>query len=348
MTFFRVWLLPLALLLPLAVGAGIALAVRRRRRAAEAFGEHPLVVRLSGGRDPGAAPWARAALLLPAAAALGLAAADPRWGRGGGDAADAAGGAEVVLVMDASNSMLVEDVRPNRLERERAAARQIAHGLPDGRLGVVVFSGRGYVLTPLTADPGALELYLDALSPEIVTQGGSSLASAVRQGTDLLLGGDSASAGRVMVLMSDGEALEERTEVGLAVRRAERAGVVIHTLGFGTEGGGPVPDVDPTTGRRLGFKRDVDGSVAVSRLDPGMLREIADETGGRFREGSDPGAVAALLRDVAAAPAAARRPDGGGGPPLRYGWFLGAALLLLAADTVLAALERRRAQEVPA
>jgi Ca-activated chloride channel family protein len=347
MTFFRPWLLPLALLLPLAVGAGIALAVRRRRRAAEAFGEHPLVLRLAG-RDPGAAPWMRVALLLPAAAALGIAAADPRWGRGGGDGGAGAGGAEVVLVMDASNSMLVEDVRPNRLERERAAARQIAHGLPGSRMGVVVFSGRGYVLTPLTADPGALELYLDALSPEIVTQGGSSLASAVRQGTDLLLGGDSVSAGRVMVLMSDGEALEERAEVGLAVRRAERAGVVIHTLGFGTEGGGPVPNVDPTTGRRMGFKRDVDGSTAVSRLDPGMLREIAGETGGSYRAGSDPRAVAALLRDIAAAPAGARRADGTGGPPPRYEWFLAAALLLLAGDTVLAALERRRAREVAA
>ena len=347
MTFFRPWLLPLVLLLPLAVGAGIALAVRRRRRAAEAFGEHPLVLRLAG-RDPGAAQWARAALLVPAAAALGLAAADPRWGRGGDAAGEGAGGAEVVLVMDASNSMLVEDVRPNRLERERAAARQLAHGLPGSRMGVVVFSGRGYVLTPLTGDPGAVELYLDALSPEIVTQGGSSLASAVRQGTDLLLGGDSLSTGKVMVLMSDGEALEERAEVGLAVRRAERAGVTIHTLGFGTEAGGPVPDVDPTTGRRLGFKRDVDGRTAVSRLDPGMLREIADETGGSYREGSDPRAVAALVRDVAAAPASARRPDGTGGPALRYQWFLAAALLLLAADTLLAARGRRPVAEVPA
>jgi len=333
MIFYRPWLLALALLLPLVVGVGIALAVRRRRRAADAFGEYPLVVRLAG-RDPGAVPWLRVALLVPAAAALGIAAADPRWGRGGGDGAGM-GGAEVVLVLDASNSMLVEDVRPNRLERQREAARALVRGVPESRVGVVVFSGRGYVLTPLTGDPGALELYLDALSPEIVTQGGSSLASAIRQGTDLLLGGDSASAGRVLVLMSDGEALEEAVEVGLAVRRAERAGVTIHTVGFGTAEGGPVPDVEPVTGRRLGFKRDVDGRTAVSALDAGMLREIAGGTGGRYFDGSRPDAVEGLLRAVGSAPAALRRAEGAGGPPLRYGWFVGLALALLAADTVL-------------
>ncbi len=339
MIFYRPWLLVLALLLPLAVGVGIALAVRRRRRAADAFGEYPLVVRLAG-RDPGAVPWLRVALLIPAAAALGLAAADPRWGRGGEDGAGV-GGAEVVLVLDASNSMLVEDVRPNRLERQREAARALVRGVPESRVGVVVFSGRGYVLTPLTGDPGALELYLEALSPEIVTQGGSSLASAIRQGTDLLLGGDSVSAGRVLVLMSDGEALEEAVEVGLAVRRAERAGVTIHTVGFGTAAGGPVPDVEPVTGRRLGFKRDLDGRTAVSALDAGMLREIAGGTGGRYFDGARPDAVEGLLRAVASAPAAVRRADGAGGPPLRYGWFVGLALALLAADTVLAGRGRR-------
>jgi Ca-activated chloride channel family protein len=337
-TFHRPWLLLLALLLPLAVAAGIVLAARRRRRAAEAFGEYALVRRLAR-RDLAAFPWRRAALLVPAAALLGVAAADPRWGRSAVE--EGAGGAEVVLVLDASNSMLVEDVRPSRLERERAAARDLVRALPASRFGVVVFSARGYVLTPLTGDPGALELYLDALSPEIVTQGGSSLASAVRQGTDLLLGADSARAGRAMVLMSDGEALEEREDVRLAVRRAARAGVTIHTVGFGTEAGGPVPDVDPATGRRVGFKRDVDGSVAVSRLDAELLREVAGETGGSYFDGSDPAALARLTREVASAPAASGRGAGGAsGPALRYGWFLGLALLLVALDAVLAARER--------
>ena len=344
MTFFRPWLLPLALVLPLLVGAGLALAVRRRRRVADTFGEHPLVRRLLGA-DPHRFPWLRAALLLPAAAALGLAAADPRWGRGGGEGEG--GGAEVVLVLDASNSMLAEDVAPNRLERERAAARGLVRGLPRSRVGLVVFSGRGYVLTPLTGDLGALELYLDALSPGIVTQGGSSLASAIRQGTDLLLGADSTRAGRVMVLLSDGEALEEQEEIRFALRNAERAGATIHTAGIGTREGAPVPDVDPATGEQSGFKRDQGGEMVVSRLGEDLLREIASETGGSYFNLSHPGAVERLRAAIASAPSAPRPGDSSSGPGLRYGWFLGLALLLLGADTVIAARERRR-MEVPA
>ncbi|HEX2188516.1 MAG TPA: VWA domain-containing protein, partial [Longimicrobiaceae bacterium] len=272
--------------------------------------------------------------------ALGLAAADPRWGRAGAGEGGA-GGAEVVLVMDASNSMLAEDVRPNRLERQREAARMLVRGLPGSRFGVVAFAGRGYVLSPLTGDPGALELYLDALSPGIVTQGGSSLAGAIRQGTDLLLGADSTRGGRVLVLMSDGEALEERAEVQLEVRRARRAGVTIHTLGLGTEGGAPVPDVDPVTGRRSGYKREPDGRVAVSRLVPDLLREVARGTGGSYHDASDPGAVDRLMRSIAAAPSATPRADGSGGPAAQYEWFLALALLLLAADSVLAVRARR-------
>ncbi|MBV9774551.1 MAG: VWA domain-containing protein, partial [Gemmatimonadetes bacterium] len=154
-TFGRLPLLAPALLLPLLVGIGMALAARRRRRFAEAFGDAPLVRRLAGGVLRGSS-WPRALLLLPAAALLGVAAADPRWGRGGGESG--AGGADVALVLDDSNSMLTEDVRPNRLERERQAAWALVGGLPASRFGLVVFSGRGYVLAPLTGDAGALEL----------------------------------------------------------------------------------------------------------------------------------------------------------------------------------------------
>jgi Ca-activated chloride channel family protein len=336
MLFLRPYLLPLTLLLPLLVGVGIALTVRRRRRVARRIGDPALVERLVG-TDLHRAPWRRVALLLPAAAALGLAAADPRWGR---ERVEAGGGTEVALVLDASNSMRVEDLAPSRLERERDAARRLVRALPEGRFGIVAFAGRGYPLTPLTGDPGALELFLDALSPEIVTQGGSSLASAIRQGSDLLLGGDTTRARRLMVLMSDGEALEPEEEIRRAVERAAERGVVIHTLGIGTRQGGPVPDVNPASGKRQGYKRDPEtGAPAVSRLDEARLREIAERTGGRYFWAGDPGAVEALARELRAGvasgkSAAAIYREGKG---VRYPWFVGFALLLIALDTLLGA-----------
>ncbi|HEX2094283.1 MAG TPA: VWA domain-containing protein, partial [Longimicrobiaceae bacterium] len=258
------------------------------------------------------------------------------------------GAAEVVLALDASNSMLAEDVPPNRLERERAAARALVRGLPGNRIGVVAFSARGYVLSPLTSDAGALELYLDALNPGIVTQGGSSLASALRQGAGLLLGADSARARRVLVLMTDGEALEEREEVLLAAEYADRVGVTVHTVGIGTAAGARVPDLDPVTGVRRGFKRDVDGTEVVSRLDEELLREVARETGGSYFALSEPGALERLRGELAGLPAAAGPERSGSGPALRYEWFVALALALLVLDTAMDARRRRRAHPLPA
>lgn len=332
MAFLRPALLVLVLLLPLLVAGGIALTVRRRRWVARALGDPALVERLTGA-DLRGVPWRRVALLLPAAALLGAAAADPRWGRERVEG----GGAQVALVLDASASMLAEDVPPSRLERERTLARRLLRAFPESRMGLVAFAGRGYALAPLTADPGALELYVDALSPQIATQGGSSLASAIRQGTNLLLGGDSLVR-RVMVLVSDGEALEERAEVMLAAERAEEWGVVIHTVGIGTAQGARVPDLDPRTGERRGWKQDPQTrEVVVSRLDEPLLREVARITGGRyFRAGE----VGVLVREVRSGRGGAAVYAPGEG--VRYGWFLAAALLLIALDTALDARARRR------
>ena len=347
MTFLRPWLLALTLVLPLLTLAGLILMVRRRRRVAEALGDTGVIERLAGTGLRGF-PRKRAALLLPAAALLGVAAADPRWGRE--PMAGSGGGPEIVLALDASNSMLAEDVAPSRLERERDAARMMVRALPSARVGVVVFAGRGYVLTPLTGDPGALELYLDALSPEIVTQGGSSLAGAIDQGAQLLLGGDSTAARRAIVLMSDGEALEGREEILGAARRAGEQGVAIHTVGIGTTQGARIPDVDPETGRRRGFKTEPTGEVAISSLDERLLREIAQATGGTYHPLTRPGAVEGLVAELRSGAGGGRR--GGSatfaqGAGVQYGWFVAAALFLIALDTLLEGRGHRRRGELP-
>lgn len=347
MTFLRPWLLALAVVLPLLVLSGLVLLARRRRRVAEALGDTAVIQRLAG-TDFRAFPRRRAALLLSAAALLGIAAADPRWGRE--PAAGGGGGLEIVLALDASNSMLAEDVAPSRLERERDAARRIVRALQDARIGVVAFAGRGYVLTPLTGDPGALELYLESLSPEIVTQGGSSLAGAIDQAAALLLGGDSTAARRAVVLMSDGEALEGREEILGAARRAGREGVAVHTVGIGTPGGARIPDLDPETGQRRGFKTEPTGEVAISRLDEGLLREVARTTGGTYHPLARPGALSALLAALRTGGGGGQRAGAAGfteGTGVRYGWFLAAALLLIALDTLLETRGQRRRGELP-
>ena len=312
------------LVLLLLLAATVWLYVRRRRRVAEAFGDADLLARLLG-TDLRRPPWGRLALVLAAGAALAAALTDPRWGSGA--AAGLTTGGPVVLVIDVSNSMLVEDASPTRLAWTRAAARGFTRELGDAPVGMVVFAGRAYALAPPTRDAGAIDLYLDALDTRMITQTGSALAGAVRQSVGLLIAGD--SEGGAMVVFSDGNTNEDPADVEEAAALARRAGVPVFTVGVGSGAGGPVPDLDAATGERLGYKREVSGEVIVSRLGEGLLMALAEETGGAYLSADEasPGRLAELVR----ARSGGRGP-GGPEAPARYAWFAGAALLLLLAE----------------
>lgn len=332
MSFSDPGLLWLALALPAAVAVGFWLWARRRRRAAEILGSAALLERLGAG-GMARFPAGRVVLLTLAAAALGLAAAGPQWGVASVEERSSA--ADVVLALDVSRSMLVGDVAPNRLERERVLARRILREMGGDRIGLVAFAGRAYVLSPMTVDHGALQLYLDALDPEIVSQGGSSLAAAIRQATDLARGPQDGGLGAV-VLITDGEALEDEEGVVDAARRAARVGIIVHTVGVGTASGGPVP------GRQEGpnaqdYTRGPDGEIVISRLNEDLLRSVASAAGGRHVRLGQAGATDAILR-------ALRGLDRSEGDARRrtraqdrYAWFVLFAIVLLAADGVLAA-----------
>ncbi len=340
-TFGRPELLWLAPALAALVFLGLLLYARRRRRAVAALGDPALVRRLGAG-ELARFPWARLALLLPAAAALGLAVADPRWGAQSVESHSSS--FSVALAADVSKSMWAQDVSPNRLERERLIARLLLRELAGDRFGVVVFAGRAYVLTPLTSDHAALELYVDALDPEMVSQGGTSLASAIRQATGLVMADPKLKGDRAVVLMTDGEALEEEADVLDAARSAAAAGVTIFAAGLGTTQGSPIPERDAPPGQPQGWKRDLDGNVVVSHLNEPLLRQVAQITRGQYFRMADPGATGTLtatLRSLRRSPGAeGRRVE----QKEQYPWFVGVALLLLALDTIVARRAGLRAE----
>jgi Ca-activated chloride channel homolog len=332
MSGVRPELLPLALLVPTLVALGCALWVRRRRRVVAALGG-PAAARRLLGEDLAHTPRRRLALVLAAALALGVAALDPRWGTDAG----ARGGGDVVLVLDVSNSMLVEDAAPSRLELQRQAAHRLVRALPDARIGVVVFAGRASVLAPPTLDHRAVAMYIDAARPEIAVQTGSAIDAALRQATALLAGEPGRPGSRSAVLLSDGElitAAEERPVLADAARRAAALGITLHTLGIGSPAGGPVPAVDPESGARMGVRTDpLTGEPAVSRLDESTLREIAGAAGGRYHRLRGAADVDALAARLARDPGGTAR--GAAGAP-RYAWLVALALLCLAAEAVVA------------
>lgn len=328
MSFDRPDLLWLALALPAIATVLLLVYARRRRRVAHALADTPLLERLGGG-GLAAFPWRRLLLIVPAAAALGFAALGPRWGAREQETESRS--ANVVLAMDISKSMLAPDVSPDRLERARLLARRIVREMRTDRLGLVVFAGRAYVLSPLTTDHGALDLYLDALDPQIVSQGGSSLAAALAQAADLARGRVETGGDRAVVLVSDGEALEEEDAVRSAAERAARAGVRVFTVGVGTARGSPIPDYD-AEGRRQGYKRDEDGRVVISRLGEELLRDVARTTNGDYFDLSEAGAAGALIRELRTLEQSTSETAQRATQREQYAWFVALALVLLALD----------------
>jgi len=265
------WLFGL-LLLPLAVLVEV-LSTRRDRARTARFVARPLWSRVVR-RSPESTRFLRLSLYLVAGAGLVLALARPQWGIVREKVERE--GVDVVLVLDTSGSMATEDVAPSRFFLARQALASLVARLSGDRFGLVAFEGEAYPLVPLTLDADALGLFLDTLEPGVVPSPGSSLGAGLVRGLDLFV--DKERRNKVMVLVSDGEDLEG--EIESAVSRAKEAGVVVHAVGVGTEGGQPVPDLD-RDGRRVGFKRDESGQAVVSRLNMSSLEAIARGTGGK-------------------------------------------------------------------
>jgi Ca-activated chloride channel family protein len=266
------WLFAL-LALPLAVLAEIWLTGRDRQRLARLVAR-PLwdrVVRRPNERWR----WIRLTLVLLGAAGLIVALARPQWGivrekieREGVD---------VVLVLDTSGSMATPDVAPNRFFLARQALLQLMTRLEGDRFALVAFEGEAYPLAPLTLDADAVGLFLETAEPGIVPAPGTSLGVGLTKGLEAFV--DEERRNKVLVLVSDGEDLEG--DIDNAVAAAREAGVIVHTVGVGTEAGEPVPEFD-SEGRATGYKRDASGAPVVSRLNTATLEAIASGTGGRM------------------------------------------------------------------
>jgi Ca-activated chloride channel family protein len=264
----------LAGLVAIALAAlAFAWIARRDREALDRLVARPLwgrVVRRSGERRE----WARTALVLLGAAGVVVALARPQWGilrekveREGVD---------VVLVLDTSGSMATADLAPSRFFLARQALLQLVGRLEGDRFALVAFEGEAYPLVPLTLDADAVGLFLDTVEPGIVPAPGTSLGVGLAKGLEAFV--DEERRNKVMVLVSDGEDLEG--DVDAAVRAAREKGVVVHTVGVGTEAGQPVPETD-ADGKVVGYKRDESGNPVVSHLQMRTLETIAERTGGQ-------------------------------------------------------------------
>ena len=299
-------------------------AVQRERRLAR-YAEAAALVRLVPLREDG--ERRRTWRLVLAAALIGLAMAGPRWGLARGPVSSR--GIDMAIALDASLSMMAPDEKPNRLERMKQEVRRLRAMSQADRVALIAFAGRSYILTPLTSDDGALELFLENLDPSVVGQAGSSIAKAMRQGTELLLASDG-SADRALVVMTDGESFDPVEDVETAAREAGAKGISVVTVGFGTAQGSTIPVRD---GSSVKAKTDDDGNVVVTRYTPELLEKAATAANGTFIA-ADASDKATRIRGALRSLRTARRAiDTREDHVPRFLWLLVPALLLLAYDT---------------
>jgi Ca-activated chloride channel family protein len=270
MTFAHFWVLNFLWLLPLAALA-LIITNRQRKRAMEGFADPELFARLSGKDRKGRA-FLKGLLMLGALGLMFFALAGPRWGSHYQEVSQK--GVDIMILVDVSPSMLVEDIEPNRLERARREILDFLRVVQGDRVGLVAFAGAAYVQCPLTLDYAALQMFLDALQPDLIPVPGTDLGAAIETGLSSF--DYSSETDKVILLITDGEDNENR---GLeAARNAAQKGVKIFVFGMGEMSGGPIPASDG----KGGFKKDEQGNLILSKLNEEGLREIASTAGGTY------------------------------------------------------------------
>ncbi len=326
----------LALALVPVLGLLYAWAVRRRRRDLRRFVGPVLMARLAAGASLERQAL-KGILLCLGMGFLALALCRPQWGMRLEPMV--VHGIDVVIALDASDSMLAEDLRPNRLERAKAAAGELIERLPLDRVAVVPFAGSAEVVCPLTPDHEAARLFIDVVNPADTAVPGTSIGEAIR--TALSVFSRKERKYKAIVLITDGEDHEQK---GIEAASAAAAqGAVVYALGVGSGRGEPVP-VRAEDGSLRGYKKDDEGRVITSRLNEEMLSEVAAAGRGRyFRLSGDQQEVAALAAEIAGLERRARELGQHSRYEDHYQIPLAIATLLLGAEALVA--ERRRRAE---
>lgn len=182
-------------------------------------------------------------------------------------------GIEAIIALDVSNSMLAEDVKPNRLEKAKMMVSNMVDGMSDDKIGLIVFAGQAFVQLPITSDYVSAKMFLETISPSMISVQGTDVAEAISLSMRSFTQQEDVS--RAIFVITDGEDNEGRAVE--AARQAASQGVRVYVLGIGNPGGAPIPI--PGTGQYI---IDNEGNTVVSKLSEEMCREIATAGQGSY------------------------------------------------------------------
>ncbi|NLO03059.1 MAG: VWA domain-containing protein [Bacteroidales bacterium] len=184
-------------------------------------------------------------------------------------------GIELIIALDVSNSMMAEDIQPNRLERAKRAISRLVDRLKDDKIGLIVFAGEAYIQLPLTSDYNSAKLFLESVNTQVVPRQGTAIGAAVNMAIRSFT--PDADASKAIVIITDGENHED--DPVAAAQEAVNNGIVVHTIGMGLPQGSPIPVMSDG---QTDYMRDNDGNVVVTKLDEEMLEKIATAGNGIY------------------------------------------------------------------
>ena len=264
---------------------GMGLWLWGRRRRLRRFGDEALVNELMPSWSRGKL-WVRTVLLARAFFFFVIGLSRPQIGAKLKD--HKIKGAEIMIVLDVSNSMLAQDYSPDRLERAKLAISRITDKLKDDRIGLIVFAGTSFVQLPITSDYVSAKMFLNSISTESIPIQGTAIGDAI----STAVRGFSAQSehSRAIIVITDGENHED--DAVAAAKQAAEAGIKVYTIGVGSADGQPIP----MNGELL---KDKDGNIVVTRLDEETLRKVASAGGGAYvHAGNDEFGLTPIISDI--------------------------------------------------
>lgn len=199
-------------------------------------------------------------------------------------------GIEIMFVLDVSNSMLAEDIQPNRLERAKQIINKMLDNLEQDKAGLIIFAGNAFLQVPLTTDYSAIKLLLPIAGPDMIGLQGTAIGKAL----DLarISFSEDKTVKKAIIIISDGENHED--DALSAAKASYSEGIKIYTIGMGSPAGAPIP-----IGNNKDYLKDENGQIVTSRMSPDMLSDIAKAGNGRFVYGSErTSEIAQILNDL--------------------------------------------------
>ena len=244
---------------------------KRKQRQLREFGDQELMAQLMPDASKSRPIW-KFSLMMIALVLLIIAAARPQYGQK--ENSIKRQGIEVMVALDISNSMLAEDVAPNRLDRAKQMLSKMIDNMVDDKVGLVVFAGEAFTQLPITCDYVSAKMFLNTITPSLIPTQGTAIGSAL-QTAITSFGSQESDAGRAIILITDGENHED--DAIAAAKKAQELGMQVFVIGIGKPEGAPIPK--PGTND---YFKDRSGQVVVSKLNEDMCQQIAQAGNGVY------------------------------------------------------------------